>query len=90
MELPSDDSARKIASRSVCLRRVIELWGRAKQIPALHQQLRALPPEFVKPFCAYNKSFKIKVETFCNSQSQREKLEKIEVSSLIVFFFLFA
>uniref|UniRef100_A0A1B6DG38 Uncharacterized protein n=1 Tax=Clastoptera arizonana TaxID=38151 RepID=A0A1B6DG38_9HEMI len=85
VDLPNEDSARKIASRSVCLRRVIELWGHQKTIPALHQQLKEVPKDFWKPYCARNKSFKIKVETFCNSQSQREKVQKIETFSYLPF-----
>lgn len=85
VDLPSEESAHKIASRSVCLRGILELWGYAPTTALLHQQLKALPRDFVKKYCSSNLSFKIKVETFCNSQTQREKLEKIESFAYLPF-----
>lgn len=40
VELPSEDCAKKIASRSVLMKNCIELWSRAKSIDQLHINLR--------------------------------------------------
>lgn len=85
VDLPSEEFAHKIASRSVCLRNILELWAYAPTTALLHQQLKALPSDFVKKYCSPNLSFKIKVETFCNSQTQKEKLEKIESFAYLPF-----
>lgn len=81
MELKSDECAKKLASRAICLRSVSELWGFATKTDLLHEQLRNLPDNIIKPHCAPNLSFKIKVDIFGNSQTQLQKLQKIEVGS---------
>lgn len=41
VELPTEESARKIASRSVLLKNCIELWARAKTESQLHTNLKS-------------------------------------------------
>lgn len=79
MELPSEKAARQIASRSVGLRSCMELWARAKTEEELHKNVQSYPMELMKPYFKPELSFKISVETFCNRQSQAEKVAKIEV-----------
>ncbi|KAG8331279.1 tRNA methyltransferase 11 [Homalodisca vitripennis] len=76
-ELPSEESAQLIASRSVSVRRIVHLWASASKVSDLHNQLKD-QEQSIKPFFSPNKTFKIKVDTFCNHQTQSEKLEKIE------------
>lgn len=84
MELPSEESAKLIASRSVCVRRIVHLWASTFKISDLHLQLKA-KEEYIKPFFSPTKTFKIKVDTFCNHQTQGEKLKKIEVTNVSHF-----
>jgi len=79
VELPSEKAARQIASRSVGLRCCMELWARAKTEEELHKNIQSYPLELMKPYFKPELSFKINVETFCNRQSQAEKVAKIEV-----------
>ncbi|XP_054268125.1 tRNA (guanine(10)-N2)-methyltransferase homolog isoform X2 [Macrosteles quadrilineatus] len=82
VELPSEDSARLIASRSVCIRRIVHLWASATNTADLHSQLRE-QETLIRPYFSPLSTFKIKVDTFCNHQTQREKLEKIESFSYL-------
>ncbi|XP_071451076.1 tRNA (guanine(10)-N(2))-methyltransferase homolog [Hetaerina americana] len=77
-ELPSEESVKLLASRSVSLRCAIELWGRAKTRDGLHKEMKAFPHEQMSPYFGPNTSFRVKVETFCKTISQKEKVEKIE------------
>ncbi|KAL1123034.1 hypothetical protein AAG570_002122, partial [Ranatra chinensis] len=78
VELDSDHAAEKIASRSVTVRCIVDLWASAIEMADLHRQLHSLPSEWMRPYSSPEVSFKIKVETFCNSQTQEEKVDKIE------------
>ncbi|KAI5749352.1 hypothetical protein M8J76_006676 [Diaphorina citri] len=83
LELPSEQIAIEIAKRSVTLRSVMELWAEATNIETLHMQLKSYPNNVIKSYFAPDKSFKIKVELFCNSQTQKQKIEKIEAFSYL-------
>ncbi|XP_017300312.1 tRNA (guanine(10)-N2)-methyltransferase homolog [Diaphorina citri] len=72
LELPSEQVAIEIAKRSVTLRSVMELWAEATDIETLHMQLKSYPNDVIKSYFAPDKSFKIKVELFCNSQTQKQ------------------
>lgn len=81
LELPSEGVAFEIAKRSVTLRCIIELWAEATDISTLHSILDSHPAQVIKSHFGPDKTFKIKVELFCNSQTAQQKLEKIEVSN---------
>lgn len=83
VELPSEKAARQIASRSVGLRCCMELWARAKTEEELHKNIRSYPLDLMKPYFKPDLSFKINVDTFCNRQSQAEKVAKIESFSYL-------
>lgn len=61
------------------MRRAIHLWADEPTVPNLHATLKekCLNGLF-EPY--ESKSFKIDVDLFCNSQTQTEKLERIEVN----------
>ncbi|XP_065095631.1 tRNA (guanine(10)-N2)-methyltransferase homolog isoform X2 [Ochlerotatus camptorhynchus] len=81
VELPDDEAARKLASRSMSLRCIFELWTHSNFHSTFHDQLKGfiktnqatLSPVFEK-----DRSFKITVETFNKHFSQTEKVAKIE------------
>lgn len=87
VSLSKNEDVKKIAARSVSLRYAIELWGYDSAPELLHNKLKKLSPGFIQPFSSPDKSFKIKVETFCNSQTQDEKIRKIEVEILVFIHF---
>ncbi|XP_017480647.1 PREDICTED: tRNA (guanine(10)-N2)-methyltransferase homolog isoform X1 [Rhagoletis zephyria] len=79
VEFPNDEEVMKLASRSVSLRSVYELWSHSKHLGSFHEKLGnfiANNEDLVEP---YTKStFKIVVETYNKHISQKEKVEKIE------------
>lgn len=76
----------QIASRAISLRFCLELWAQGKGKEDLHNSLKAYIAEHSKSFAGDKRSFKIIVETFCNRFSQREKVDKIEVSRYLDIF----
>ncbi|KAK9505139.1 hypothetical protein O3M35_009262 [Rhynocoris fuscipes] len=83
VEADNEESIKKIASRSVLLRYAIEIWAQAESKDSLHSMLRSLPKSIISPYAQPNISFKIKVELFGNSQTQAQKVEKIESFSYL-------
>ncbi|XP_046396583.1 tRNA (guanine(10)-N2)-methyltransferase homolog [Ischnura elegans] len=82
-ELPSEESVKLLASRSVSLRCAVELWARAKTRDGLHEEMKAFPSERTSSYFSADKSFRVTVETFCKTISQKEKVEKIEEFSYL-------
>lgn len=83
IELPNDECARRLASRSVAIRYVLEQWASAPGLTAFHHQFKQyLADNATNPGVAdnfhVNKSFRITVETFNNTIQHKEKIEKIE------------
>lgn len=54
------------------------MWSTTLSVSELHVELRQLCQSLAAPY--RDASFKIKVEIFGKSQTQKEKLDKIEVS----------
>lgn len=69
----------KLSARSVTMRRAVHLWADEPTVPDLHATLKEKCLNgLLEPY--ESKSFKIDVDLFCNSQTQMEKLERIEVN----------
>ncbi|GLG92298.1 tRNA (Guanine(10)-N2)-methyltransferase-like protein [Gryllus bimaculatus] len=83
VDIPTEEDVLKIASRSVSLRSCIELWACGAKLGDLHNNLKLLPVEQLASYFKPELSFKIKVETFCKSQTQEEKVAKIESFSYL-------
>lgn len=79
VEFSSESDAKLLASRSVSLRKCMELWGHEKSIDLLHTTLRGKTCNFA-PHFEPAKSFKIEVETVGRHFTQQEKVAKLEVS----------
>lgn len=81
MTLPDENVVHQVASRAVSLRFCLELWAQDKRNEDLHNALKAYSINNSEALARNKKkSFKIVVETFCKHFSQREKINKIEVS----------
>lgn len=81
MEFPSDESALKLASRSIGLRSIFELWSHGKDYTSFHTCLQSyvdINMAAVKPYFHKDNSFKITIETYNKHFTQREKIQKIE------------
>ncbi|XP_023318558.1 tRNA (guanine(10)-N2)-methyltransferase homolog [Trichogramma pretiosum] len=76
VQLDSEDDARKIASRSILLRYIIELWAFSTDLSCLNLQLQTQEVELVSTHMS--STFKIIVETFGKHFTQKEKIDKIE------------
>ncbi|XP_024080900.1 tRNA (guanine(10)-N2)-methyltransferase homolog isoform X2 [Cimex lectularius] len=78
VETNLEENIKQIAKRSVLMRCIVELWSEAKTKDELHKKLKELPDQFFMPYSNPNVSFKVKVEVFGSSQTQQEKIERIE------------
>ncbi|XP_058055723.1 tRNA (guanine(10)-N2)-methyltransferase homolog [Anopheles bellator] len=87
VELQNDEAAQKLASRSMSLRCIFELWAHsALGLHAFHQQLRdhiAFNRALLEQHFQADKTFKVTVETYNKHFSQREKVEKIETMNYL-------
>uniref|UniRef100_A0A1B0D2G0 tRNA (guanine(10)-N(2))-methyltransferase TRMT11 n=1 Tax=Phlebotomus papatasi TaxID=29031 RepID=A0A1B0D2G0_PHLPP len=86
IDLPDEESARKIASRSVSLRCILELWAHAKSIPVLHSHVKEViqkNPQWGQTIFHRDSSFRMNVETYNKHISQAEKVAKIDTFSYI-------
>lgn len=83
IELPNDDYAKQLATRSISIRCIVELWSSATNYTDFHQTLKQYidanqgDEQFAKQF-ARDVSFRVTVETFNKHFSTKEKVEKIE------------
>ncbi|XP_044761026.1 tRNA (guanine(10)-N2)-methyltransferase homolog [Coccinella septempunctata] len=78
VQFDTDDDVKKLAERSVSLKMCLELWAYAETTSELHDILKNHQKSFYEQNFKPEKSFKIKVETFCKHFSQQEKIQKIE------------
>ncbi|KAF6213186.1 hypothetical protein GE061_010902 [Apolygus lucorum] len=83
VEVRSEEDVVKLTSRSVTLRYAIELWSSSSQREDFHDQLKSLPTAFTAPYFDENVSYKVKVEVFGSSQTQAEKVQRIESFSYL-------
>lgn len=79
VELPDDKAAEDLASRSVSLRSIFELWGHSKCIRNFHTIVHNyVNTNFNDLKSVFDKSFRITVETYNKHYTQKEKVELIE------------
>ncbi|KAI0404557.1 S-adenosyl-L-methionine-dependent methyltransferase [Xylaria palmicola] len=83
VELPSDDAARALIQRSILAHSIYEHWGTAETLDELHATIKRdtahLWPLYVTP------SFKISVDCYRGSRSQKQKLTLINSFSYLPF-----
>ncbi|KAI1154025.1 S-adenosyl-L-methionine-dependent methyltransferase [Nemania diffusa] len=83
VELPSDDAARAVVERSILAHGIYEHWGTAKTLDELHVNIKRdtahLWPLYVTP------SFKISIDAYRGSRSQKQKLVLINSFSYLPF-----
>lgn len=90
VDLPGEDAVRQLASRSVSIRCILELWSHGDNYDQFHKSLRGHlaanenDADFMTLF-KKEKSFKINVETFNRHIKQSEKIDKIETMGYLPF-----
>ncbi|XP_048727782.2 tRNA (guanine(10)-N2)-methyltransferase homolog [Ostrea edulis] len=77
LTLPSETEAKQLASRSVLIRSVIELWGHGNTHEDLYEDLRKSKDAIV-PYLSRPSSFKIVVDGFNRSLPHKYKIQMIE------------
>lgn len=83
IDLPNEEAALKLISRSISTKYCVQLWADATNYADLHQRVKCFPSNLVEPYCDKEKSFKIYVEAFMKSLTMAERLEKMESFSYI-------
>lgn len=87
MEFPDESDARKLASRSVSIKSISELWGFGSTRNAFHSDLKKNLAEMTpsSPFFEESRDFKIVVETYNKHFLHKEKVDKIEEMDYLPF-----
>ncbi|CAK9439087.1 uncharacterized protein LODBEIA_P33110 [Lodderomyces beijingensis] len=83
VQLPDDDSARRLISRAVLTRGIYELWGQGATYEELHASIKETSAE---RFDVYKKcSFKFTFESFKGSRDHKSQVKTIESFSYLDF-----
>lgn len=75
--LQNDNAAKQLASRSVSLKCILELWSYSEKFETFHTNLQEYCINYENQLI-YDKSFRIIVETYNRHFTQSEKVNKIE------------
>lgn len=79
VELPDEKSAKDLASRSLSLRSILELWGHSHNTKDIHTIVHNyVNTNFNELKPIFDKSFRITVETYNKHITQQEKVDRIE------------
>ncbi|KAI1738831.1 S-adenosyl-L-methionine-dependent methyltransferase [Xylaria scruposa] len=83
VELPSDDAARAVVERSILAHSIYEHWGTADTLDELHAAVKRdtahLWPDYLET------SFKISIDSYRGSRSQKQKVALINSFSYLGF-----
>ncbi|XP_060069116.1 tRNA (guanine(10)-N2)-methyltransferase homolog [Ylistrum balloti] len=78
VKMYSEESVRKIGSRSVLIKNIIELWGHGTTYIELNKSLRDTSRNVMAPHFVKEKSFKLELDAFNKKLSHLYKLEKFK------------
>ncbi|KAK4801352.1 hypothetical protein SAY86_021839 [Trapa natans] len=85
VNLSSEQVARDIASRSILVKGIYELWGEGPTFEELKAAIQAYPEEKKLPFLAPDSTFKITVDSFGKVISFQEQIGRIKSLAFIPF-----
>ncbi|KAM7250599.1 hypothetical protein ACFE04_022482 [Oxalis oulophora] len=85
VNLPSEDLARKIATRSILVKGMYELWGEGSDYEELQESITSYPDEQKLPYLVPESTFKITVDTFGKATSMQEQNNRIQSLTYIPF-----
>ena len=73
-----DASVARLATRTVMVRRFVDLWATGDSWEALAANVRALAPDVYEAYLAAGTTFKVRVEAFGRAFTEAEKVAQIE------------
>lgn len=83
LEGVTESDLRKIASRSVSLRFIVEIWSSGKSLTEFHANLKQFSNIIDQKFVGHDYTFRVTVESYSKHFKQHEKIEKIESMSYL-------
>ncbi|KAI0457575.1 S-adenosyl-L-methionine-dependent methyltransferase [Xylaria acuta] len=83
VELPSDDAARAVVERSILAHSIYEHWGTAGTLDELHAAIKINTAHLWQLYIA--SSFKISIDSYRGSRSQKQKVALINSFSYLGF-----
>ncbi|OZJ04374.1 hypothetical protein BZG36_03199 [Bifiguratus adelaidae] len=75
VQLRNDEDARKLAARSILIKKIYQLWGEGKDYVQVHAQVKHDPDRWAPYRFA---SFKFRIQTFSSTRTQEEQLAIIQ------------
>ena len=85
LDLPGEEVALKIISRSVSIKYCLHLWAEGDDYENFHNNLKNFPFQEESKWLSEDASFKLHMESFNKKVNGEEKLEKFESLSYIPF-----
>ena len=86
IDLDSEDTARKLISRSISTRFCVELWAQSDHRQGLHDQVKTYADNHdLSRWFSEDVSFKVHAEAFMKKYTMREKLDRIEAFKYLPF-----
>nr|XP_033792994.1 tRNA (guanine(10)-N2)-methyltransferase homolog isoform X3 [Geotrypetes seraphini] len=85
LNIPAENMARGLMERTVCAKSIFELWGEGKSHEDLHKSLKSYPVEKMVPFLQSDSTYKINIQAFNKTLSQKEKIERIDALEYLPF-----
>ncbi|KAI1747405.1 S-adenosyl-L-methionine-dependent methyltransferase [Xylaria castorea] len=83
VELPSDDAARAVVKRSILAHSIYEHWGTAETLDELHTAIKRDTAHLWSDYI--ESSFKISIDSYRGSRSQKQKVALINSFSYLGF-----
>ncbi|KAL3620906.1 hypothetical protein CASFOL_035818 [Castilleja foliolosa] len=85
VNLHSEELARNIASRSILVKGIYELWGEGRSFEELEESIKNYPDDRKLPYLTPESTFKITVENFGKGISFHEQSDRIKKLAYIPF-----
>ena len=78
VRVADDASVARLATRTVMVRRFVDLWASGDSWETLAANMRTLAPDVYAGYLAEGTTFKVRVEAFGRAFTEAEKVEQIE------------
>ncbi|KAL3843728.1 hypothetical protein ACJIZ3_001131 [Penstemon smallii] len=85
VNLPSEELAQSIASRSILVKGIYEIWGEGRNFEELEEAIKSYPDDRKLPYLTPGSTFKINVDSFGKALSSHEQKDRLQKLSFIPF-----
>ncbi|KAK6156881.1 hypothetical protein DH2020_011129 [Rehmannia glutinosa] len=85
VNLPSEEMARNVASRSILVKGIYEVWGEGRSFEELEEAIKSYPDDRKLPYLTPGSTFRITVESFGKAISFHEQSDRIKNLAFIPF-----